>query len=265
MSMLILCTGRPLSPLDGSYTSVSFDAAVQALIDSASEAPAERPIAPAGRTVYIAEGKLARSTAEQILLLEDFQIEPLLNEIPLRSYMDTDRLLPAEKWLRKAAAQRKASDPRQPESRSAVLSRADNLIRKLESADGDSLLITYPLFLTELLDRLRVHNYVVQRSGIFKVQPLEKIVVSRKTSIAVVASITAFFPTPAAGSAVTKPCAGEADTGSARNTVAELAGSKPASFLSVPSNLSFPICSDSCVACCNHSLKNRRTECVGLQ
>ena len=58
--------------------------------------------------------------------------------------------------------------------------RADALIRKLEEAGGDSLLITYPIFLAELLDRFRVHNYVVQRGGLFRFQPLEKIVISRK-------------------------------------------------------------------------------------
>ena len=180
MSMLILCVGKPLSPLEGSYNSSEFDAAVAASASSAAEAPAERQIVPGGRVVYLAAGELARSTADQILIPGEYQIEPLLNEIPLRSYTDTEKRFPTEKWLRKAAAQRKAADSRQPESRAAVIARAEELIRKLEDAGGDSLLITYPLFLTELLDRLRIHNYVVQRSGLFRIQPLEKIVVSRK-------------------------------------------------------------------------------------
>ena len=180
MSMLILCTGKPLSPLEGSYTSAAFDEAAAAVIRSAAEAPSERRISPGGRDVYIGEGLLARSTAEQLLEPCELHVEPLLNEIGVRSFSDSDRPLPAEKWLRKAAAQRKAGDPRQPESREDVAARADMLIRKLEEAGGDSLLITYPIFLAELLDRFRVHNYVVQRGGLFRFQPLEKIVVSRK-------------------------------------------------------------------------------------
>lgn len=180
MSMLILCTAKPLSPLEGEYSSAGFDAAAAALTESAAEPPAERRIAPAGRRVCLAEGGLARSTAEQILEPCDFEVEPLLNEIALRSFTDTERLYPAEKWLRKAAAQRRAGDPRQPESRDAVLARADALIRKLEAAGDNTLLITGPLFLTELLDRLRARGYVVQRSGLFRVRPLEKIVVSRR-------------------------------------------------------------------------------------
>ena len=180
MSMLILCTGKPLSPLEGSYTSAAFDAAAAAVIRSAAEAPFERRILPGGRVVRIGEGLLARSTAEQILEPCELHVEPLLNEISVRSFSDSDRPLPAGKWLRKAAAQRKSGDPRQPESREAVAARADALIRKLEETGTESLLIAYPLFLVELLDRFRVHNYVVQRGGLFRFQPLEKIVVSRK-------------------------------------------------------------------------------------
>ena len=180
MSLLILCTGKPLSPLEGSYTSAGFDEAAAAVIRSAAEAPSERRISPGGRDVYIGEGFLARSTAEQILEPCELHVEPLLNEIGVRSFSDSDHPLPAEKWLRKAASQRKAGDPRQPESREAVSARADMLIQKLEEAGRDSLLITYPIFLAELLDRFRVHNYVVQRGGLFRFQPLEKIVVSRK-------------------------------------------------------------------------------------
>ena len=180
MSMLILCTGKPLSPLEGSYTSAGFDKAAAAVIRSAAEVPSERRISPGGRDVYIGEGFLARSTAEQILEPCELHVEPLLNEIGVRSFSDSDHPLPAEKWLRKAAAQRKAGASRQPESREDGAARADMLIRKLEETGGDSLLITYPIFLAELLDRFRVHNYVVQRGGLFRFQPLEKIVVSRK-------------------------------------------------------------------------------------
>ena len=180
MSVLILCTGKPLAAMAGSYTSTGFDFAVAAALASAAEAPAERKIAPAGRVVYIGEGELARSTAEQILEPCERIVDPLLNEIPIRSFTDTDQSFPVEKWMRKAVSQRRAGDPRQPESRNDVIIRADTLIRKVEDTGSNALLISYPLFLTELLDRFRVHNYVVQRSGVFRVQPLEKIVVSRK-------------------------------------------------------------------------------------
>ena len=180
MSILILSTGKPLSPLEGSYSSSEFDAAIQALAASAAEPPAERKIDPVSRTVYVGEGLLALSTADQILQPGIRHTEPLLNEIPVRSFTDTEKRYPAEKWLRRAAAQRKAADPRQPETREEISLRADTLIQKLEAAGKEALLITYPLFLPELLERFRVRGYVIQRSGLSRIQPLEKIVVSRR-------------------------------------------------------------------------------------
>ncbi len=177
---MIICVGSPAHSTEGMYSSAEFDAAMVRLQNSESVSPVEHKINAASRPTLIGEGGLARSTAEQVLLPTHIQIEPLLNEIPVRSYYDGEKPLPLQKWLKKAARQRKASDPRQPESRAEVIARADRLIEKLEAEYPNALMITYPLFLSELLDRFRVHNYVVQRSGLFRAEPLEKIVVSRK-------------------------------------------------------------------------------------
>ena len=179
MSITILCTGVPEHALGGKYSSAGFDAAVQAERGSDIVPYAGRKHDPAGRPVLIGEDGLARRTADQLILQPcDFVTEPLLNEIPVRSFADTDREYSAETWLRKAAAQRKHADPRQPESREQVIERADRLIAKISGTD--CILITGPLFLAELLDRLRIHNYVIQRTGIMKIQPLERFVISRK-------------------------------------------------------------------------------------
>ena len=168
----------PLNKAAGDYNSSEFDAAVQRELESETDFLQERKIDPAGRTVLIGEGLLARDTAQKLLQPCQLTVEPLLNEISLRSFTDTVKKYPFETWLRKAAAQRKKGDTRQRESRTAVIERAENLIRKIEGEK--TVLITYPLFLAELLDRLRIHGYVVQRSGILKIQPLERFVISRR-------------------------------------------------------------------------------------
>ena len=180
MSLMILCVGRPEHFPAGSYTSAEFDEVIDLISNSQSVSPVLHRINAADRTVFIGEGRLALSTAEQLLFPVSIQTDPLLNEIPVRSYTDTEKPLPFDKWMKKASRQRKAADPRQPESRADVIKRADLLIEKLETSCPNALLITYPLFLTELLDRFRFHSYVVQRSGLFRAEPLEKIVVSRK-------------------------------------------------------------------------------------
>ncbi|MBO5555722.1 MAG: hypothetical protein J5927_00915, partial [Oscillospiraceae bacterium] len=58
--------------------------------------------------------------------------------------------------------------------------RAEALIQKLESAGQDCVLVTHPAFLALLLDRLRIHGYCSQRSGIGRLKPLERILCSKR-------------------------------------------------------------------------------------
>lgn len=178
MSFTILCTGRPENPVQGRYTSAGFDAAVQSEQESAILPYAGRQYNPDGKRIWIGEGVPAQDTAKKLLLPCSPVVDPLLNEIPLRSFTDTDKLYPAETWKRKATAQRKHADKRQPESRQDVIERAEKVIEQIGSTEA--IVITYPLFLEELLDRLRIHGFVVQRTGVMKIQPLERFLVSRR-------------------------------------------------------------------------------------
>ena len=178
MSILIFCAGTPANKASGRYDSSGFDAAIAEEQRSTADFTAGKKLNPAGREILIGEGLTARDTAEKLLSPCLFTVEPLLNEIPLRSFTDTEKQYPLETWLKKAAVQRRKEDTRQKESRAEVIERAETLIRKIEGKNP--ILISYPLFLAELLDRLRVHGYVIQRSGVLKIQPLERFVVSRR-------------------------------------------------------------------------------------
>lgn len=178
MSTTILCVGTSLHPLEGKYSSKSFEAAVALELASGIQPYAGRKYDPTDRLVMIGEGKRAADTAEKLLLPCVPVVSPLLNEIPVVPFTDTEKLYSVETWLHKAATQRKHHDPRQPESREAVIARADELIRGTEGQA--CIFVTYPLFLSELLDRLRIHNYVIQRTGVIRIQPLERFFISRK-------------------------------------------------------------------------------------
>ncbi len=178
MSITIICTGNPVSSPAGKYSSEGFDRAVSAAQASGILPYSGRKFDPAGRSVLLGEGRLAAETAAQLILPGEFRVEALLNEIPVRSFTDTEKLYPVETWYRKAASQRKHGDPRQPESREQVIARAEALLDMI--SDTDCILVAGPLFLGELLDRLRIHNYVIQRTGVLKIQPLERFVISRK-------------------------------------------------------------------------------------
>ena len=178
MSMTILCTGTPVQPLSGKYNSADFDRAVAAALSSGIQPYTGRKYDPNGRSVLLGESGLAADTAAQLILPGEFTVEPMLNEVPVRSFTDTEKFYSAEAWYRKAAAQRKRADPRQPESRAQVIDRAEALIETITGTD--CILVTGPLFLSELLDRLRIHNHVIQRTGVMKIQPLERFVISHK-------------------------------------------------------------------------------------
>jgi len=180
MSTLIICAGKSISPAPGKYDSAGFDAAIKEALSSVCPPYEGKKFNPEGKTVLIGEGTPALDTAEKLLLSCRWSVDPLLNEIPLRSFADTEQSFTGRQWMKKAAAQRKRGDSRQPESADAVQARADKLIEKI--SDGDYILITYPEFLSVLLDRLRVHDYVVQRTGFMRIQPLERFIVSLKES-----------------------------------------------------------------------------------
>ena len=178
MSTIIICAGKSISPAPGKYDSAGFDAAVREAINSICPPYDGKKYNTEGKTVLIGEGTPALDTAEKLLLPCDWTVDALLNEIPLRSFDDTERTFTEKQWLKKAAAQRKSGNTRQSESHAAVQARADRLIERI--AGSDHVLITYPLFLSVLLDRLRVHDYVVQRTGFMSIKPLEQFVVSSK-------------------------------------------------------------------------------------
>jgi len=178
MSTLIICAGRTLTPPPGSYDSAAFDAAIKEAAGQPCPPYEGRKFNPEGKRVLIGEGMPAQDTAEKLLLPCQWTVEPLLNEIPVRSFADTEREFSQRQWLKKAAAQRKQADPRQRESAADVQARADRLIQKITGEDH--ILITYPEFLSVLLDRLRVHGFVVQRTGFMGIKPLERFLVSEK-------------------------------------------------------------------------------------
>ena len=87
MKVLIVCTGTPEHQPEGKYNSAEFDAAWQRAGEGGiCPPPAGRKIDPAGRCVYLAEGGLAADTAARMLEACDPAVEPLLNEITVRSF-----------------------------------------------------------------------------------------------------------------------------------------------------------------------------------
>ena len=177
MKIWILCCGKAEQPLPGRCSAGEFEA----LCLQEAEAPIARqavhPFRLDAPRLYVAPGRAARETAA--LFFPDAQPaeEPLLAPVPDRAFCRSKRPLPLWLWRLMAWLLRLfAPDP----ERKASLARADTLLDRLEGEGQDCFLICAPSFLRILLDRMRIRGYCRQRSGVFRLKPLERILLSRR-------------------------------------------------------------------------------------
>lgn len=181
MTILILASAGAAGAHGGRFDAAGFDAAQAGLPERGAAPIAEKPIDASGRPIYVSRWESARQTAASLFPGAAFTEEPLLDEIPRRSFWDGAGALPQWLWLAGARLQAAFGNSRQPESLRQSKARADALIDKLEALDRDCVLVTHPGFLAVLLDRFRARGCVAARSGIFRPAPLERVLITRRS------------------------------------------------------------------------------------
>ena len=179
MKILIICSGKAAITWEKYYNSVGFEEVTRNMPDCDIEAENVERVSSNSRPVYVGSGKSAGQTAE--LLFTDAEIveEVLLDEVPQRSYKDTDKKLPFWYWQFMASMQRFSGNSRQPETTLQANARADRLLDLLESRDQNCILISHPIFIKVLLNRLRKRGYRITRRNFFRIAPLERIVITK--------------------------------------------------------------------------------------
>lgn len=180
MKIVILACGKAAADTKERYDSAGFEALCRLAIDGDIEPSQSKHMAAEGRRVYVGCGKAARQTAEQLLDGGELIELSLLNEVPRCAYKDSGSTFSLRRWQFMADIQRYFGSSRQPESRKQALDRAEELIKFLEAEGRDCILVSYPLFLPYLLERLKAHGYCVARSEIFRIKPTERILVTRR-------------------------------------------------------------------------------------
>ena len=180
MKMLIICSGKPAMAWKKLYHSVDFDEACRHAIDCDIKKAESERISSGVRPVYVSSGKGAVQTAELLFTDADIIEEPLLDEVPQRSYKDTKKELPLWRWLFMASIQRFFGNSRQPESRVQAKVRAKKLLDLLESRNQDCILISHPNFIKVLLDCLGSRGYYITRQNLFRIAPLERIAITKR-------------------------------------------------------------------------------------
>lgn len=179
MKILIVCSGKPAITWKNNYNSMEFDAVVRYVQDCDIEPIESSPIGTNGRPVYISTGKGALQTAEHLFTDAEIVTEELLNEVPQRAYKETEKELPLWQWQLLSRCQRFLGNSRQPEIRTQAIARAEKLINLLEEREQNCILVSHPIFLRILLNRLKSHGYCITRGGSFHIKPLERILITR--------------------------------------------------------------------------------------
>jgi len=139
-------------------------------------AAVERKRSPAADyAVYTGTTPAARQTAELLFELPEGPKEtPLLDDVPLRPFADTRKLLPLWLWQSMGRAQWASGSGRQVEGRGETLHRAGELVDRIEAAGCDCVLISRGLTMRALKTVLRRRGYLLE-GGDLRPTPLERV------------------------------------------------------------------------------------------
>ena len=104
----------------------------------------------------------------------------LLNEVPKRSFKDTESKSSKAIWTAKARIQWYMNNHRQPEVKSDTKARAEQLVSILEAEGKDCVLVSHEFFLYTLKGVLEKRGFVIERSSTGRIKNWERIRASKR-------------------------------------------------------------------------------------
>lgn len=175
MKIIMIRQAEPEMKWEKSYDAAGFARAVEdARSLGTSAAPVRRSDAAAYR-VYTGTSKTAAETAELLFELAEPPVKtPLLDDVQLRPYRDTDKKCPLWQWRTVGAIQWVFGSGRQAESGKETLSRLRSFVDQLEAADQDCIVICGGTALAMLKAILRFRGYCLE-GGELAPKPLDRI------------------------------------------------------------------------------------------
>ncbi len=147
------------------YTSKQFDMACEGY-DVSPIYPIDAKTEALANTVYISTLSRSRLTAEQLFGEVTFNETALLNEVPLKSFVDCKIPLPLWMWNVGGRLQWLWQSNRQVECRRDTQKRARCLIGQLHETDGDCVLVSHGFYMRILIKELKKQGFVVRQSGL---------------------------------------------------------------------------------------------------
>lgn len=179
MKILLIASGKAAMPKEKQYTSAEFEEISQRALDYDIETEKVERISSHGRPVYISSAKKAALTAELLFTDAEMIEEPLLNEVPVRAYKDTEKKLPFWCWQLMASIQRFFGNSRQPETKAQAKVRANKLLDLLETKNQDCILISHPIYIKILLNRFSARGYCITGRNTVRITPLNRLLITK--------------------------------------------------------------------------------------
>ena len=128
------------------------------------------------KTVYISELSRTYETACRLFIKNDFIKTELLNEVPLKSIKDTDKMYPLWLWNFVGRLQWFLQSNRQVESKKDTIIRAKKLIKLLEEHQEDCYLITHGFYMKVFIKELKKQGFKIYNNNFFEISNLDMIV-----------------------------------------------------------------------------------------
>jgi len=153
----------------------SFTRAVRAAMSRGAAPVSVRRSDAARYRVYTGTARASAETAELLFELAEPPVRtPLLDDVPLRAFRDTQKALPLGLWRAMGGVQWALGSSRQAETRKQTLDRARQFLALIEGEDRDCVVVSGGLTLLALKALLRRRGYCIEGGGL-RPEPLERI------------------------------------------------------------------------------------------
>lgn len=129
--------------------------------------------------IYISELSRSYETARQLFGERNFCKTSLVNEVPAKSFKDTNKKYPWWLWKSMSRLQWFFNNKRQPETRRETLIRARKTIELIEKNNKDCFIITHGFYMVTLINELRKKGYKIEKKKRIRIANLERIIATK--------------------------------------------------------------------------------------
>ncbi len=125
--------------------------------------------------IYVSRLSRSVNTAKSLFPNEEYYEMPEIGEVPLKSFMDTEKRLPLWLWNVLGRVQWFIGSTRQLETRNNTILRANKVINLCEIKNEDCILVTHGFFMKTLIKVLKNRGYLLVGNNQLKFKNLQVI------------------------------------------------------------------------------------------